>query len=52
MIAKKYIDAYYVVSSQKVGTHLPVNSIVRLNLNIILFTISWVEGSTSLHQVL
>jgi hypothetical protein len=50
MTIDEYIDTYYALGTQKVGTQIPIRSIEILRLKIILFTIAWVVGSTSLHQ--
>ena len=45
-----YVQVYCVDNAQKVGTQIPIRYMKDLYMNILLFTIGRVAGSTSLHQ--
>lgn len=47
-----YVHVYCVEGSQKVGTQIAIKDLSELHMKILLFTISKVAGSTSLHQAL
>jgi hypothetical protein len=50
MTIDEYISTYCAPSTQKVGMNIPISSVEMLGLKIILFSISQIERSASLHQ--
>jgi hypothetical protein len=46
----EYISTYYVAGTNKVGSQLPINVVENLSLNIIILVLTWIFGSTLLHQ--
>jgi hypothetical protein len=52
MTRDEYIPTHYDLGTQNVGTQIPIKNKESPILKIILFTIAWVDGSTSLQQEL
>ena len=47
---EKYIAVYYLPDTEKVGNHIPMNSIQKLGLNSIVLILARIAVQTSLHQ--
>ena len=50
LTVEDYVQVYCVEDAQNVGTQIPIRDLKDLYMNILLFTIGRVAGSTSLHQ--
>ena len=50
LIVEDYIQFYCIEDAKKVGTQIPIRDLKDLYMKIILFAISRVAGSASLHQ--
>jgi hypothetical protein len=46
-----YIATHCIARTEKVGSQLSIRAINKLSLNIIVLVLTWITGSTSLHQV-
>jgi hypothetical protein len=47
---EEYIATHCVVDTYKVGSQLPIRAIKNLSLKIVMLVLTWISGSTSLHQ--
>jgi hypothetical protein len=47
---EEYITTYCIADTEKVGSQLPIRVIENLSLKIIILVLTWISGSTSLHQ--
>jgi hypothetical protein len=50
MNIEDYIVTHCVAGTEKVGSQLPIRVIENLSLNIVVLILTWITGSTSLHQ--
>jgi len=50
MTIEEYISTHCVVGIDKVGSQLPIRVIEDLSLKIVVHVLTWIFGSTSLHQ--
>jgi len=50
MNIEDYIATHYVAGTEKVGNQLSIRVINNLSLKIIVLVLTWITGSTSLHQ--
>ena len=50
MNIEEYIDVHCVVGTEKVESQLPIQAINNLSLKIVVLVLTWITGSTSLHQ--
>jgi hypothetical protein len=50
MNIEKYIDVHCIAGTKKVRSQIPIRAINNLSLNIVFLILTWITGSTSLHQ--
>jgi hypothetical protein len=50
MKIEEYIATHYIAGTKKVGSQLPIQAINNLSLKIVVLILTWIIGSTSLHQ--
>jgi hypothetical protein len=50
MKIEEYIDAHCIAWTEKFVSQLPIRAIKNLILNIVFLILTWITGSTSLHQ--
>jgi hypothetical protein len=50
MNIEDYIATHCIAGTEKVGSQLPIRAINNLSLKIVVLVLTWITGSTSLHQ--